>query len=426
MDKIQGSAFDIIMAIRGMLMNDGQYHFSTKSQQGSGDDAQTLDKTIGATLYKIKNGERQPMNKTIKNPMLEAPTAMAQRYFGQLPQFKVSMDAVMPKIAGIFHEAQQGAGMSGFNFSNLSNFAGGAMQLTDAISTIMTGGETSGLSNAASTMTTAMQGLTSIVADLTGAQAHSLIDLTQPSQSIPFMSAMSQALGGASSTIFSTDIFSTGYTIAAEVNQYLQQQSGGSIQYSNILNQIANETQINNIVLQLETMIIAIENANAGMTPNQITMLINAINTLSTYGVSDAFMIQINSLVLSLGSAGNGVNIILDQILYLLKLLGNGDSTYGNSQNSLNNAANQGTDGNLGNSLSGLMKAGQDVLNMLGITPSQQQQNDQQAQAESDQTDADGNTQKKIVGRMKVKDKDAKQLGTLYGQQKQEYKNNPD
>jgi hypothetical protein len=181
---------------------------SIRSQADSGSsesDDDTVASRIGATVKKLKDGTRQPMTKTARNPMLEAPSVMGQRYFGQHQSFRVAMDSIFAKMIGVFPKPQQGAGVSAFNFSNMSQFtgaggSGGGMQLTDALATMVMGGDTSTLASGSSPMAASINNLTSQIASLAGALPHSMIDLSRPDHAIPFMQAASQVFSGSEHT----------------------------------------------------------------------------------------------------------------------------------------------------------------------------------------------------------------------------------
>lgn len=222
--------FDLAEAKLGFKHNKGQHFFG--GDQNANSDA--IEKIMGATVYKIKNGTRLPSNVQTNNPALEAPGKLGMTLFGQSPIWKVAMDQVIPKTVGVFGNAVNGAGLSGFNFTNLPIF-GGSMQLTDAISKIMTGGNTSGLSSGL--LVNHIKDVVSQVSSLVGASGSSLIELNNKDHVIPFMNAFATVLGGGTNG-FTIDTFAAGMKLAQSATDFLTSQAGGSVAYGKILENV--------------------------------------------------------------------------------------------------------------------------------------------------------------------------------------------
>lgn len=215
-----------------------QAEFFGSKQSHPGNPSDTLAEIMGATLAKLKNGQRQPMNKTARNPMEEESTAMAMKYFGQGPTHKISIDNVFPKIIGVFSAEQGGAGASSFNFSNLPSF-GGSMQLVDVIAKVVTGG---GVLSADSGMIPSVLAMADQVKSIVGGgvDLHTMVDMSRPDHMIPMMNAMSSAFGAQDTPdLFGEDIFQQGYLLAGDVQGHLASLVGGSASYSKILDTVA-------------------------------------------------------------------------------------------------------------------------------------------------------------------------------------------
>jgi hypothetical protein len=441
-EKLQGPD-DIRRAIRGFIENPGQSFYSTQSDSGSSEtDDDTIASRIGATVKKLKDGTRQPMTKTARNPMLETPSVMGQRYFGQHQSFRVAMDSVFAKMIGVFPKPQQGAGVSAFNFSNMSQFGGGGMQLTDALATMVMGGDTSTLASGTSPMAASINNLTSQIASLAGALPHSIIDLSRPDHAIPFMQAASQVFSGSSTPVFDGSVFSASYHIAADVQRYLTDQSGGVIQYSSVLAQIGQSNANLNIAQQTIIILTAARTLSAGLSPSDLAMIIALVEELQlapSYAIQQAKIISLaNQLTTTQSASGelqNYMNAILIAGGMTTGALGVQGGSGGNSGGSggllgslsgmlssgaFNSSAISGLAG--GSGLGNLGQAGGDQLNSLGVSPNQQAQMDQQ-QAQQDQQNQG---QQRIVGRLKDDPENEKILGTMMGDEKVEYKDNPD
>lgn len=233
---------DIISGKRAMPPDagiNGQFYYGMV-KNADAEAGQLLDKIQGATIYKIKNGQRQPMPQTTKNPMLETKSVMAQRFFGALPQWKAAMDSVFAKMVAVFRAPQQGAGLSAFNFSNMASFSN-PMMLVDAVAgNMLSGTALSSGQMADASIINPILSAASNISSMLGAQLHSVIDLTQPDQMIPFMNAFSSNAAQQSGLgLFSNDVFSEGLQIASAVQQHLAQLAGGQSQYSAILDAVA-------------------------------------------------------------------------------------------------------------------------------------------------------------------------------------------
>lgn len=224
------TVFDVAEAKLGYKFNQGQHFYG--GDVASNDDP--VEKVIGATVYKIKNGQRLPTNVQTNNPALEMPSKLGMTLFGQSPIWKIAMDQVIGKKVGVFGNATNGAGLSGFNFTNLPIF-GGSMQMTDAIATMMTGGNTSGLSSGL--LVSHINDVVSQVGSLVGASGASLIELNNKDHAIPFLNALSTVFGGGSSG-FSIDTFANGMKLAQAATDYLTNLAGGQVAYGKILENV--------------------------------------------------------------------------------------------------------------------------------------------------------------------------------------------
>jgi hypothetical protein len=235
LEKTANTIYDLHDAVNGYIHKKDAQFFGGPAPDGAVSD--TLAEIDGAGEYKIKNQKRQPMNKTTRNPIMEEPSALAQKKFGQLPTSKIAIDNVFPKIIGVFMSETHGGGMSAFNFSNLPTFAG-SQQLIDVVSKIVTG---SGATPSAGMQNPIIMAANKI-ASLAGADISSQIDLSRPDHMIPFMNAAAAGMAGVDTLTdspFTTDTFAQSALIAAQVQQNLTDESGGASQYSQLLEQVA-------------------------------------------------------------------------------------------------------------------------------------------------------------------------------------------
>ena len=242
---------DAHKAILGFKEVRGQ-HFYGMTDSGQGGDPDDLVKfPIGATDHKVIYGSRQPMPKTTRNPALEMPSVTAMKYMGQLPTKKISIETVIPKPVAVFLHSGHGAGSTAFNISTFSSIFGGDMQLTDAVARMLTGGTVSTLGNAGSTLGGHITDVTSGITNLLGGSATSLINLTKPDQTIPFLSSLSTMLSSGQQ-LYSNDTFATGLTVAHEVSTFLNSLTGSS-NYGSLLSNLSqfqglNTTQLNSLL----------------------------------------------------------------------------------------------------------------------------------------------------------------------------------
>jgi hypothetical protein len=232
--KTFGDIMDIIAGYAHRAQS--EFYGSRAMHPGSPED--TLAEIMGSTLSKLKLGNRLPMNKAARNPMMEEITAMAMKYFGQGPTHRVAMDDVFPKIIGVFTAEQGGSGSASFNFSNLPSF-NQTMQLVDVVANVVTGG---GMISSGSSMIPSILNMANKVATIAGSgvDLHTLVDMSRPDHMIPLMNAMSHAFGGEDELgMFDEDMFAEGYRLAGDVQSHLASLVGGDANYSRILDVVA-------------------------------------------------------------------------------------------------------------------------------------------------------------------------------------------
>lgn len=236
-EKQPESIFDIQEAIKGNVKVIKQDYYGNLAKDfGTGNEP--IEKKVGAGVHKVKYGERQPMAQTAKNPALEEPQVMAQRYFGQQPGFKLAIDQLIPKVIGVYLNASSGAGITAFNLRNLPVFgSGGTGQLTDIVVKMVTGGVTTGVTDPM--MKQYLENIVSSVATIAGAKPESLVSLNKSDNIIPLLSAFSGAITGGEKSPFSTDVFSNGVKLANDVQKHLQNLAGGQANYQGIIENLA-------------------------------------------------------------------------------------------------------------------------------------------------------------------------------------------